>query len=390
MMKTEFITTWTVEDICEGFSFDANEGKGLFGLNGKLTIQPEFQRNYIYDRDGKDVAVIESLLKGYPIGLLYFVKTGDDKYAVLDGQQRITSIGRFVKTTYPFAVNDSEGNPRYFDSLSKSEQEKILKTKLTIYICEGSSTDIEQWFKTVNITGVPLNDQEMLNASYYGPFVTAARKVFSNSKSPVMSKWLTYIKGDPKRQEILEEALRWVSDDNIKKYMSAHRSNSDISELVDHFNSVIDWINSLFDYTGKEVRGLPWGAYYRDYHSQPYDRAYLNKKVNELLSDPFVHKKNGIFKYLLGGEVETQLLEIRVFDSFTKEAQYKQQTTEAKKNGVSNCPYCAIGHDANKNKLWKIEEMDADHVTAWSKGGATDKNNCQMLCKAHNRAKGNK
>ena len=389
-MKTTLTTDWTIKDICEGFAFSKSEGKGLFGLNGKLTIQPEYQRNYIYDKNGKDVAVIESLLKGYPIGLIYFVKTNEDKYEVLDGQQRITSIGRFVNTTYPFSVPDSAGNPRYFDSLAPEEQERILSTKLTIYICEGTASEIDEWFQTVNIAGVPLNNQERLNASYHGPFVTLARKEFSNSLNSNMMKWLTYIKGDPKRQEVLEAALEWVSRGNICDYMSKHRMDTSISELKDYFDSVIDWIGSIFDYTGKEVRGLPWGEYYEKYHQNPYNKPNITLQVAQFMSDPYIHNKKGIFEYILGGCTDTKLLEIRMFDDSTKRTKYQQQTTDAKAKGISNCPLCAVGHSATATKIWKMEEMDADHVDAWANGGSTDISNCQMLCKTHNQSKGNK
>ena len=267
-MEKKLITTWTVKDICEGFTFDKNEGKGLFGLNGKLIIQPEYQRNYIYDKGGKDVDVIRSLLKGYPLGLIYFVKNSDGMYEVLDGQQRITSFGRFVNSTYPFAIPDDKDNPRYFDSLSSEEQEKIKNTELTIYICEGTSQEIQEWFEKINIVGEKLTPQELRNASYHGSFVNHARKIFSNSSNANMIKWLTYIKGDPKRQEVLEKALDWVSNGNIEDYMSKHRNCESIDELKNHFDSVIDWISSVFDYTGKEVRGREWGKFYNLYHNE--------------------------------------------------------------------------------------------------------------------------
>ena len=313
-MKTTLKTDWTIKDICEGFTYNESEGKGLFGLNGTLTIQPEYQRNYIYNDGKRDVAVVESLLKGYPIGLIYFVKTDEDKYEVLDGQQRITSFARFVSNgTSRFAVMDEQKNPRYFDTLSKEEQEMLLNTTLTIYVCEGDSTDIEKWFKTINIAGVPLNKQELLNASYYGPFVTAAREEFSNSNNSNMNKWKTYIKGDPKRQEILETALDWVSDGDISGYMAAHRNDDNIKELKAHFNTVINWIDSLFDYTDKEVCGLPWGEYYKKYSKTAYNRKELNELVNKLMEDPCVHKKSGIFEYVLSGCEKPELLEIRIF-----------------------------------------------------------------------------
>lgn len=389
-MKKELVTTWTVGDVCEGFVFSKSEGKGLYGLNGKLTVQPEYQRNYIYDKGNKDVEVIRSLIAGYPLGLIYFVKTADDKYEVLDGQQRITSFGRFVNTTYPFAYHDEQGHPHYFDDLDDDIRERITSTPLTIYVCEGTASEIDHWFKTINIAGMPLNNQERLNASYHGPFVTAARKVFSNSLNASMNKWLTYIKGDPKRQEVLEAALDWVSGGEIAGYMSKHRNDTDIVELQNHFDDVIDWIDRLFDYTGKEVNGLPWGEYFDKYHNNAYNKIEVNKRVTELLSDPFVNNAHGIFEYILDGEQHTEWLDIRVFDDSVKRAVYNQQTEQAKKDAVSNCPLCTIGHTANADKIWNIKDMDADHVAAWSKGGATDIKNCQMLCKSHNRAKGNK
>lgn len=389
-MDKKLITTWTVEDICEGFTFDKNEGKGLFGLKGKLIIQPEYQRNYIYDKGGKDVEVIKSLLKGYPLGLIYFVKNSDGMYEVLDGQQRITSFGRFVNSTYPFAVPDENDNPRYFDSLSPEEQEKIKKTELTIYVCEGTSQEIQEWFEKINIAGEKLTPQELRNAAYHGSFVTLARKIFSNTSNSNMNKWLTYIKGDPKRQEVLEKALDWVSNGNIEEYMSIHRNDTNVNELKDHFDTVMDWISSVFDYTGKEVRGRDWGRLYNLYHKNPYDKDYVTKRVNELIIDKSVQDNTGIFEFILSGEKDTKLLTIRLFDDNIKSAKYAIQTTEAKEKGISNCPDCTLEGKDNSKKIWDLSEMDADHVTAWSKGGKTDIDNCQMLCRHHNQLKGNK
>ena len=186
-MKTTLLTELTVDDICRGFVYNELEGKGLFGWDGKLVIQPEYQRNYIYADGKKDVAVVDSLLKGYPLGLIYFVKVGEDRYEVLDGQQRITSFGRFVRGKFPVVY--SEGMPHYFDGLNDEEQKRILGSKLTIYVCEGAETEIKEWFKTINIAGVPLVEQELLNAIYSGPFVTAAKEVFSNSGNSEMQKW---------------------------------------------------------------------------------------------------------------------------------------------------------------------------------------------------------
>jgi len=389
-METFLKTNITVRDICEGFVYNELEGKGLFGLSGKLTIQPEYQRNYIYASNGgkKEVAVIESVLKGYPIGLIYFNKVSDNNLEVLDGQQRITSLGRFV--TDKFAIKDENGLEQYFTGIAADKQAKILETKLLIYECKGSETEIKEWFKTVNIAGVPLNDQELLNAVYSGPFVTLGKQEFSNSQNANIQKWSTYIKGSANRQEFLECALDWVSKGNIGDYMSRHRRDKNITELKAYFNSVIDWVSSVFIDVESEMRGLEWGRLYEQYHQQRYNSTKVSAKVQKLYGDPYVKSRKGIFEYILGGSVDTKLLDVRVFDEATKKAVYTTQTNEAETKKISNCPHCAIGHDANKNKIWSLGEMDADHVSAWSKGGKSDIKNCQMLCKTHNRAKGNR
>lgn len=388
-MKTTLHTDWTVGDVCKGFVFDRNEGKGLFGLDGQLIIQPEYQRNYIYGDGKRDVAVVESLLKGYPLGLIYFVKNADGMYEVLDGQQRITSFARYVNKSWPFAV-ELDGKPRYFDSLDADQQKLIVDAPLTIYVCEGEPSEIQAWFETINISGVPLVKQELRNAAYHGPFVTMAREVFSNTGNANMNRWQTYVKGDPKRQAILETALDWVSEGDIDDYMAKHRYDTNIDELKNHFDTVIDWVDSVFEYTGSEMCGLDWGRLYREYHKNAYSKDKVAERVDALLDDSQVTDKKGIFEYVLGGEKDSRLLNVRVFDKKTIKAVYRKQTAEAQEQGVSNCPLCAIGHDANAKRIYKETEMDADHVTAWSKGGATDEANCQMLCKTHNRAKGNR
>ncbi|MEK3936933.1 MULTISPECIES: HNH endonuclease family protein [Sporosarcina] len=389
-MKTILRTDITVENICEGFVYNELEGRGLFGLSGKLVIQPEYQRNYIYaSEDGKrEVAVIESILKGYPIGLIYFNKVSEDNFEVLDGQQRITSIGRFI--TNKFAIKDENGMEQIFDGLALDKKEQILRTKLLIYECEGTESKIKEWFKTINIVGVPLNDQELLNAVYSGPFVTLCKAEFSNSRNSNIQKWSAYIKGNAHRQDFLERALEWVSKGNISEYMTRHRYDNNIDELKTYFNTVLDWVSNIFIDVEDEMKGLEWGRLYEQYHSKSYSPKKVSEEVRKLYGDPYIKKRKGIFEYILGGSLDTKLLEVRIFDEATKKSVYSQQTTKAKKKGNSNCPLCAIGHDSNKNKIWTLKEMDADHVTAWSKGGATDVKNCQMLCKIHNRAKGNK
>lgn len=387
-MITTLKTTITVADICQGFVYNEYEGKGLFGLSGKLVIQPEYQRNYIYADGKRDVAVIESLLKGYPLGLIYFTKVSDDKYEVLDGQQRITSFGRFVTGKFP--VIGSDGIPHYFSGLAEDLKAKILDSKLTIYECEGTESEIKEWFRTINIAGVPLNEQELSNAIHSGPFVTKAKEEFSNSQNANVQKWSAYISGDVKRQDYLKTALDWVSKGSIDAYMSQHRYDDNINELKSYFTSVIDWVSSVFIDVESEMRGLPWGALYEKYHHNSYDPNQIHSKLQELYSDFYVKNRKGCYEYILGGCMDTKLLDIRIFDEVTKKTVYKLQTVTATKNDESNCPLCALGNDSNKKRIYKQNEMDADHVTAWSNGGATDISNCTMLCKTHNRAKGNK
>lgn len=389
-METE-LKQFTVREICEGFVYNELEGKGLFGLSGRLTIQPEYQRNYIYADGKRDVAVIDSVLRKYPLGLIYFNKVDGDRYEVLDGQQRITSLGRFVTNKLTIKVDGREQN---FDSLAKDLQTLIMdETKLLVYICEGTETEIKQWFQTINIAGVPLNRQEENNAVYSGPFVTLCKETFSNSQNPNKDKWNTYIAGDIKRQAYLERALEWVSRGNIEGYMKDHRYDTNINELKTYFEDVIEWVSRTFIGTTPDMQGREWGRLYETYHKKPYDPKKVWKRVEELYNDAandVVQDTKGIFEYILGGEKDTRLLNIRIFNKKTIKAVYERQTAEAKAKGVSNCPLCAIGHEANAHKIWQLKDMDADHVSAWSKGGATTIENCQMLCKTHNRAKGNR
>lgn len=387
-MKPE-LKIYTVKELCEGFSYSETDGKGLYGLAGKLTIQPEYQRNYLYseNKSEKEVAVIDSVLKKYPLGLLYFNKLPDGRLEVLDGQQRITSLGRYLIGKFSVMKN---GDPYKFKTLNEDERQLIENTKLLVYICEGTETEIKEWFEIINIGGIVLNDQEKLNAIYSGPFVSAARKEFSNKEDAHIQKWSCYISGSANRQEYLQEALRWVSHGNIKNYMQEHRRDTNINELKLYFNDVISWIERTFDNVYPKMKGLNWGELYEKYHNNPYDHVEVSKKVKELYNDPCVKDNKNVFEYVLGGCKDTKLLNVRVFDENTKTRVYNRQTDEAKEKHISNCPLCAIGHDANKEKIWTQKEMDADHVLAWSKGGATDESNCQMLCKTHNRAKGNR
>lgn len=380
---------YSVADVVDGFVYNELEAKGLYGLSGQLVIQPEYQRNYIYGDGRRDVAVIDSLLKGYPLGLIYFNDNG--MLEVLDGQQRITSIGRFV--TGRFAVK-RDGREQTFSSLPPEDRALIMASKLLVYVCSGTEAEIREWFQTVNIAGVPLNRQELLNAIYSGPFVTAAKAEFSNSGNPLQQKWAWYVKGDPKRQEVLEVALAWVAsskDKAIDAYLPEHRQDTGIAELRTYFTTVIDWVTAVFTRPpDKEMRGLEWNRLYEAHHGSSYNPAQVDKRVSDLRGDLFVHAPKGIYEFILGGEKDSKLLDVRVFDDKTKRVTYDRQTKAAKAKGDSNCPLCAHGTNANATRIYKLSEMDADHVAAWSKGGSTDAANCEMLCVTHNRAKGNR
>lgn len=380
---------YTVEQILKGFVYNELEGRGLFGLAGKLVIQPEYQRHYIYGDGKRDVAVVNSLLKSYPLGLIYFNVNGDS-LEVLDGQQRITSVGRFVTGKFAIQV---DGNEQTFGSLPKDAKDLIMSSDLLVYECEGTESEIKEWFRTINIAGAPLTQQELLNAIYSGPFVTAAKAEYSNSNNANMQKWSSYIKGDPKRQEVLAVALEWVAaskGETIDSHLAAHRYDTKIDGLKKYFTSVIDWVDSVFTEPRKEMRGLEWGRLYEEYHKTAYNAAKLNTEVTELLADEAVTSPKGVFEYLLSEKKKTEMLAVRLFDEKTKKTAFNRQTKDSEKTGKSNCSVCASVKNANQSRIYKLSEMEADHVTAWSKGGQSGIENCEMLCETHNRAKGNR
>ena len=389
-MKTT-LKHYKIKEVVEGFEYDEFEGKGLYGLSGNLTIQPEYQRNYIYAEEKKDVPVIFSLLMGYPLGLLYFNKLDDGSLEVLDGQQRITSFGRFINDKFAVPVNGLE---TYFNGLPEEKKEKIMDTQILVYECEGTETEIKDWFKTINTIGSPLNSQELLNAVYSGPFTTLGKEEFSNSQNANVIKWSEYIKGSANRQDFWERALEWVcgSMENIPGYMSKHRQDNNISEVKENFNNVIDWITDTFFETKPEMKGLEWGRLHNKFSQKKYNLGLINNQVEELYGDSNVHSRKGIWEYVLGGSKteDMKLLDIRFFSDKIKKVVYTRQTNEAKELLISNCSYCSIGSGVKKSKIYKFSEMDADHIEAWSKGGEATEENCEMLCKTHNRAKGNR
>jgi hypothetical protein len=294
--------------------------------------------------------------------------------------------------TGKFAIKDENGMQQYFSGLAKDKQEKILNSALLVYECEGTESEIKEWFRTINIVGVPLNNQELLNAVYSGPFVTLGKEEFSNTQNSNVQKWSAYVSGAVNRQDFWERALEWTSGgkDSVGEYMSRHRFDTSINEVKTYFNTVIDWASSVFAEVESEMRGLEWGRLYEAFHEKAYSPAEVGKQVQALYGDAYVKNRKGIWEYVLGGSTDIKLLQVRVFDDAIKKATYASQTKAAEADAVSNCPLCALGHDASRTKVWALTDMDADHVAAWSKGGKTSADNCQMLCKTHNRAKGNR
>lgn len=392
-MKTE-LKTYTIKELTQGFTYNELEEKGVYGLNGKLVIQPEYQRGYLYAEKGRDKKVIESILHEYPLGLIYFVvgknEHGEDLLEVLDGQQRITSIGRFVIGRFAVIV---DGQEQTFSSLPQDKKDLIMDTELLVYVCEGTETEIKQWFETINTAGIELNDQELRNAVYSGSFITHAKEIFSRSNDVRQQKWGSYVKGDPKRQEVLETALKWIAYHNnttIDRYLSEHRHDENAEALLVYFETVINWVASRFPGKARpQMRGLDWGYFYEKYKDQPYDVEETKKRLDDLFGDPNVKKKRNIYEFLLEKEQKPQLLDIRFFEESTKQQAYNLQTKQALNDGVSNCPYCVQEGRDNKTKIYDRKHMEADHVTAWSKGGASTLENCQILCIAHNRMKEN-
>lgn len=340
---------------------------GVTGYGGKLNIRPKYQREMIYKAEQKE-EVIRSILKGYPINVMYWMvgkdENGNELYELLDGQQRTLSICQYVDGLFSVELN---GKPMFFHNLDQTEQDTILDYPLTIYWCEGTDTERLEWFKIINTAGEKLTDQEVRNAVYAGPWVTAAKKLFSKSNCYCYNLAGNYIKGDPIRQTMFETVLKWASaaeDKSIEQYMAEHQNDKDAAKLKKYITDIVDWIEEIFPDYNSKMKGLPWGIYYNAYKTRKYDSKHTAKRVKELFSDDEITKYSGIYEFILSGEKKTQVLSLREFDEPTKRKQY------AKQKGV--CPMCG--------NSYKYEEMHGDHIVPWIKGGTTTEDNCQMLC----------
>lgn len=397
--------TFSVQQLVEGFIYTSLASSSVYGLNGKLVVQPAYQRNYIYDALARDEAVIESILRLWPIGTLYFYQVDDDtqtamngqKYELLDGQQRLVSIGRFIQGSFAIDVNDVA---MYFNNLPESQRNLILDYQVPVCICSGRKEEVMDWFRVLNTVGIPLTDQEILNAVYAGPFVSELRKSFSDASNPkVRELYSKFITGDPKRQELLNTILKWHTrylrwnaegNGEVEEYLAFHQMDADYCKTGTqvYIDSVFDWAMRVFRHYDPLMRGIDWGLLHCKFRNNAYEPVHMYQRMHELIDDTSVTKRKGIFEYLLDGEQDPRLLDIRVFDRNTKLMAYASQTRQAQEDHVSNCPLCAQSDDEVRNtRIYDFLDMEADHITAWKNGGRTTADNCQMLCKTCNRTK---
>lgn len=347
----------TVGEVCEGYFNDAEEG--VVGYDERLDIRPRYQREFVYAGKQRD-EVIRTVMKGLPLNVMYWCKTGEDSYEVLDGQQRTVSLCEYVDGS--FSVDDM-----YFDNLPQDKREQILGYKLFVYVCDGTDSEKLDWFRIINIAGEKLTDQELRNAVYAGPWTSDAKRYFSKTGCPASQLAGDYLNGKTIRQEYLETAISWASaadGETIEAYMAKHQHDPSAVTLWNYFRSVIDWVQAIFPKYRKEMKGLPWGLFYNEHKDRTdLDPKALEADVSRLMADEDVTKNSGVYEYLLTGK--ERCLSIRAFDDRMKRAAYERQ------GGV--CPYCG--------EHFELSEMHADHIKPWAKGGPTTAENCQVLCR---------
>lgn len=367
-----------VREIVAKFTDDGESGVSAY--DGRLNVRPAYQREFIY-KEEQERAVIDSILKDYPLNVMYWSKISPDEYEIIDGQQRTLSICHFIAGNFSVLVN---GHPRAYGNLSNMPdiQQKIMEYPLSVYICDGTEAEKQEWFKIINIAGEKLTEQELRNAVYTGPWLSDAKKHFSKTNCGAYALAKDYLRGSPIRQDYLETALRWMCDredmDNIEEYMAAHQNDKDAAELWVYFQEVINWVTRTFTVLRKkEMQGIEWGILYNNYARNKYNPADLERRLEELMADDDVTKKAGAYEYVLGGD--ERCLSIRAFTPSERRAAYERQG--------GTCPICCSNGILTH---YELEEMEADHIMPWSKGGKTKVENCQMLCKACNRKKSGK
>lgn len=368
-----------IRDLFNGYHDNGLDGVVAYG--GKLDVRPAYQREFVYKPEQQQ-AVIDTVSKGYPLNVMYWADQGDGHYELIDGQQRTLSICTFLNNDFSCKGLFSIPQSLQFGSLTKDQQDKLLDYELTVYICDGNPSEKLEWFKTINIAGEELTDQELRNAVYAGPWVSDAKRYFSKTGCAAYGLGSKYLKGTPIRQDYLESVIYWYGDQampklDIEECMMKHQHKPNAQDLWDYFQRVIEWVETLFPTYRKEMKGLPWGIYYNRYHKNSYTPIALEQEIATLMADEDVTKKSGIYKYVLEkaiGNDDPSVLGIRAFSDSQKRTIYEQQ------GGV--CPHCG--------KKYEYEEMEGDHITPWSKGGKTELANLQMLCQACNRRKSSK
>ena len=357
----------TVRELTAGYI--DHEEDGVKGYSGKLDIRPPYQREFVYD-DKQRSAVIDTVMKGFPLNVMYWATREDGTFEVIDGQQRTISLCQYVNNDFSFEFKS-------FCNLTNDERARVLDYELMIYICTGADSEKLQWFKTINIAGAKLMDQELRNAVYCGPWLSDAKRYFSKSGCAAYHIGSRYLNGSPIRQDYLETTLRWISRGNIEIYMGKHQHDPNANELWLYFNTVIKWVEATFKTYRKEMKGVSWGDLYNKFGKEVIDTVVLEDRVKKLMMDSDVKKKAGIYSYVLDGDEHH--LELRSFDDNTKREVYERQGG-----------HCANPDCLRKDEVLDIREMEADHITPWRDGGRTTADNCQTLCRDCNRRKGAK
>ena len=360
-----------VRDLIDGYVNDPD--KGVRGYGGRLDIRPPYQREFRYDQKQKQ-AVVNTIMKGFPLNIMYWSAVGNDEYEMIDGQQRTLSICEF--RYHEFNITDPERGVLFFSSLTPDEQEAFLNYELTVYFCTGTDKEKLDWFRVINIAGERLLDQELLNAVYVGPFISDARRYFSKNGCPAYKIGNDLLNGNAIEQAYLATVLHWAARrEGIKEtseYMSKHKDDANANQLWAYFSAIVTWVRSTFVKYRKEMKGLDWGLLYDTYHEKIYDTAELEQRIHDLMEDDEIMKKSGVYSYVLSGDLRD--LSFRTFDKKQKREAYERQ------QGI--CPWCG--------KHFELEEMEGDHIKPWVEGGVTTVENCQMLCKECNRKKGAK
>ena len=363
----------TVRELVEGYVDDAESG--VRGFGGKLDVRPAYQREFVYKEKERN-AVISTVMKGFPLNVMYWAKNPDGTFEVMDGQQRTISLCQYFNGD--FAWGELEVGAKYFHRQLSDMQQKFLDYELMVYFCEGSPTEKIEWFKVINIAGLKLTEQEMRNAVYSGPWVADAKRYFSKSGCVAQKIGSPYLNGSADRQEYLETAIEWIinskKDKDIEDYMAIHQGDGDATGLWLHFQTVINWVETYFTKYRREMKGLEWGRLHKEFSAKSYNSKDLEKKVASMMADKGVQNKKGIYEYLLSDGVRAEKLNLRQFDDDEKREAYETQ------GGI--CPKCG--------KHFAIEEMEGDHIVPWSKGGKTVPENLQMLCRRCNGLKSNR